>query len=622
MVATPWGNKDELKAQKLPPGPAMVAEEVAESQRRRLFGAMVASVAEKGYEGTGVADLSEISGVSPRSFYQLFEGKQDCFVATLGAVLSLFVARTMEAPRDEDWREEARTRMVAFASFVAEQPAAARLLLVEAHAAGPERSALNERGVIAIERQVREQMVEAGAPGAIPEEMTVAAVAAVIGGVRTRLVDGNTQQLPAFAEQLATFLLEFEPPVRPLRSAIRPPERREEEKEAGDHAERALRAFEALLVDHGFSELTMGQVAERAGMSVRTLYANFADREELMLAAVDSAAAQAVAAMLPAYRRRHNPAEGVRAAFSAFFGLLASRPNLAHTLLAAVREGGAPALARRSEVLRAIEPLLAAGIPAHLRPVSVRIASEAHLNAVLGLATRRLIESGAESLPGLAAISSYMVLAPVLGAEQASAAAEGKSYRRPPPEVAEALLHAGVRPIGNRLMTAVTQGQMTAEELAAAALLPLEGIEAQLPDLEAAGVIEPVPGGDPAGPARYQAASGQLSLEEWATLSQAEREAMSAEIGRVIEAEVEEAVEAGTFDARTDRSLARIPVWLDEEGWKELTRRVDASIDEVLAIQKRAGKRFMEEGNPRAGSFGRVLLASFEVPRREADAVE
>lgn len=620
MVTTPWGDSDELRSMKLPPGPASSAGEVAASQRRRLLAAMVASVAERGYEATGVADLSEISGVSPRSFYQQFEGKRECFLAALEGVLALAVESTLAAPPGGDWKEEGRNRIVAFASFVAEQPAAARVLLVEAHAAGPEFSELVDGAIRRVERTVKQHLDQLGLPGGMPPDLIVGAVAATVAGVRGRLLSGRAKRAPEYAGELASFLLQFEPPARPLRVAVRAPEPRDEEREAGDHAERALRAFEALLVDCGFAEITMGQVAERAGMSVRTLYANFAGREELMLAAVDSAAMQAVAAMLPAYRRGPSPSEGVRVAFSALFGMLASRPNLAHLLLLGVGEGGVPALDRRAQVLRQMEPLLAAGVPVHRRPVSIRVASEALLNAVLGLAARRLADSGAEALPGLVAISTYLVLAPVLGAEQATAAAEGKSYRKPPPAVSDVILGANSRPVSEQLLVGLVTGAKTAAELAEGTLLSRQEVDDQVRTLEGNGVIkavEPEPGSTVT---RYDVAWAQMLSDEAAEYSRAEREALSLQIGQVIKAEIEEAVEAGTFDAREDRFLVRVPTWLDEQGWKELLDHLDASLEETLEIQRRALERLREAGDPDGGSFGRVLIANFEVPRREGGA--
>lgn len=617
MIATPWGNSEDLRGLKLPPGPGSSAEAVADNQRRRLLAAMVASCATKGYEETGVADLAAIAGVSPRSFYQHFEGKHDCFLAALEEVLGLAVERVLEAPAGRDWREEGRNRIAAFASFAAEQPAAARLLLIEAYAAGPRSSELVEGTVRRLEAAIEERLADTGLPGAMPRELVVAAIAATLAGIRARLLSGGTGRLADYAEQLASLLLEFEPPARPLRVAVRPPRRRDEEHEAGDHAERALRAFEALVAERGFAGMTMGQVAARAGMSARTLYANFSATDELMRAAVDSAAMQAVAVMLPAYRRAQSPPEGVRLAFSALYGMLASRPNLAHLLLAGVYEGGPPALERRAAALRAIEPLVSAGVPAHQRPVSIQIASEALLNAVLGLASRRLAEAGAEALPGLVAISSFIVLAPVLGTEPATAAAEGKTYRKSAPPVVDAMLRASTLRLGEHVLVALVTGPKSVAELVEETVLSEEEIVAQVQSLESNGLIEPSPPGDEAGEVRYQPGWGRENAELLDSRSRPEREALSAEIGAVIRAEVEEAVAEGTFDARDDRYLARVPVWLDEQGWEELLHNLEGTLERLFEIQRGASGRLRRMGDPDGGTFGRVLLVSFEVPQRD-----
>ena len=68
-------------------GPGTPREEVERNQRERLFGAIVACMAAKGYEATTVADLTEISGVSSRTFYDLFSHKKACFLEALQAMI-------------------------------------------------------------------------------------------------------------------------------------------------------------------------------------------------------------------------------------------------------------------------------------------------------------------------------------------------------------------------------------------------------------------------------------------------------------------------------------------------------------------------------------------------------
>src|SRR4051794_19609841 len=113
MVATPWGQSESLREQKLRPGPGTPAEEVANNQRQRLFGAMVASVAERGYSGTRIADLVEISGVNRRTFYNLFPDKRSCCVATIEAMVEtgLMLTRTSVGAVDDPpaiWEEQIR----------------------------------------------------------------------------------------------------------------------------------------------------------------------------------------------------------------------------------------------------------------------------------------------------------------------------------------------------------------------------------------------------------------------------------------------------------------------------------------------------------------------------------
>src|SRR5215207_712899 len=87
MVETPWGDAASLRERKLRPGRGTPRQEAERNQRERLFAAMVATVAEKGYEATTVADLVKLSGVSRSAFYKHFEDKQGCFLAAIEAMV-------------------------------------------------------------------------------------------------------------------------------------------------------------------------------------------------------------------------------------------------------------------------------------------------------------------------------------------------------------------------------------------------------------------------------------------------------------------------------------------------------------------------------------------------------
>lgn len=612
MVVTPWGGSETLREGMLPPGPGRTPATVAENQKQRLYGAMVASVAERGYWSTRVADLVELSGVSLRSFYDLFPDKRACFLATVTSLASATVEVVLGDLGEGDWEEESRRRLATLAELVARQPAAAKLFLIEAYVAGPEATAAVEETSRQVEAQVRRHLAASKRWAGLPPEIGTVAVAAILEAFRTRLLKEQAQRLPEVADEIASLLLSFRPPRRPLRSAARPPEVRPEEREASDHAERALRAFEALLTEGPYEETTMEQVAKRAKMSVRTLYANFSSREDLMLAAIDSAGALAVATVLPAHRRNPSPTEGIRAAFGALLGLFASRPNLAHLLLVGAFEGGGPAMQRRSEALRPIEGLLSRPDPhRHARPKG--ITAEAILSGILGLARRRLLDVGPGGLPSLIPVCTYVALSPLVGPEQATAAAEEKSYKRGRTRLADISQLGFDDPDMAKLITFLSHRPVSVGELVGTLTQPREEIEAQIAELEDAGVIEMVEDGAEGDDRLFVTGWPVLGSEEWQGRERAEREQLSEEIGRAIKEEVEEAFAAGTFDARTDRFLVRLPIWLDEEGWRELGTTLDRTLDACLAIQERAKRRLVESDDA-AGTPARVVLASFETP--------
>jgi AcrR family transcriptional regulator len=612
MVVTPWGTSESLRETMLPPGPGSSAAAVAGNQRRRLFGAMVASVAERGYWNTRVADLVGLSGVSLRSFYDLYPDKRSCFVATVSALASAAVAGILNDLGDSPWEAESQSRLAAFAELAAAQPAAARLFLIEAYVAGPEAVAVVDETSRQIEELVRRRLATSEKWSKLPPEIGTMAVAAILESFRSRIVRGQTQRLPELAEEIATLLLSLEPPARPLRAASRPPEVRPEEHEASDHAERALRAFEALLTEQLYTETTMEQVAKRARMSVRTLYANFSSREDLMLAAIDSAGALTMATALPAYRRGPNPAEGIRAALAAVLGLWASRPNLAHLLLVAIFEGGAPALERRSEALQPLEGLISK--TGHWRIAAAqRSTPEAIIGGILGLARRRLIDGGAGGLPSLAPICTYVALFPTLGAEQATGAAEGKSYRRSEPRLLELSRAELLDAQSAELLTYLSHGGVRAEELARATGRPREEIEDQLSLLTEKGLAQVVEDEEERAETLFSTGWRVWNNEEWEERDPMERAQISAEIGGAIKEEVEEAFAAGTFDSRPERTLIRLPMWLDDEGWRELQQTLDGTFETCQEIQRRVQQR-RERRDAEPGIPARVILASFEAP--------
>ncbi len=183
-------------------------EQIVESQRERLLAAMADQVAANGYRGTTITEVVKAASVSTRDFYELFDGKEDCFLAAFDAVRGHLedVIRAAVATAD-DWPRQAVAALRATLEFFAAEPALARVCLLDAVSATP---------TIAI--RFREAVLDAApalAAGrgelAEPDSMLPETEDAILGGIvslATRsIIAGETEKLPELLPDFVDFAL-------------------------------------------------------------------------------------------------------------------------------------------------------------------------------------------------------------------------------------------------------------------------------------------------------------------------------------------------------------------------------------------------------------------------------
>ncbi|MFN3622724.1 MAG: TetR/AcrR family transcriptional regulator [Hyphomicrobium sp.] len=105
-----------------------------------------------------------------------------------------------------------------------------------------------------------------------------------------------------------------------------------------------------VLLNNGGERLTTTRVAERAGVSVGTLYQYYPNKQSLLFAVLDShmkAVSEAVEAACERTRGKRM-AETVRAVVEAFVDAKMKRPEVSTALYRIASEVGGPALARRT----------------------------------------------------------------------------------------------------------------------------------------------------------------------------------------------------------------------------------------------------------------------------------
>jgi AcrR family transcriptional regulator len=124
---------------KLTGGPHGLAPEVVQGiQRERLLKATVEVVSRKGYAATTVRDLLAASGLSRRTYYDLYGDKEACYLDAFAEIASQIEATVGAAiEQGRDGRAKVRLALEALVDFCAEEPAAACACLVESLAAGP-----------------------------------------------------------------------------------------------------------------------------------------------------------------------------------------------------------------------------------------------------------------------------------------------------------------------------------------------------------------------------------------------------------------------------------------------------------------------------------------------------
>ncbi|HWM10673.1 MAG TPA: helix-turn-helix domain-containing protein [Solirubrobacteraceae bacterium] len=176
------------------------ADEVRASQRARILRAMTAAVGEHGYHGVRVADVVWRAGVSRKTFYELFGGKDECFDAAYGLWIERLLATTFDAfDSQAEWVSRLRAALTALLGALAREPDGARLCFCEAVAAGGATQERRERAA----RELARLFDAPGTPdGPLGETLRAGRVSELGETLRRELAAGRAAELPALAPEL------------------------------------------------------------------------------------------------------------------------------------------------------------------------------------------------------------------------------------------------------------------------------------------------------------------------------------------------------------------------------------------------------------------------------------
>jgi AcrR family transcriptional regulator len=255
---------------------------VTEIQRSRMLAAALSAVEEVGYSRMTVAQVISRAKVSRKTFYDVFADREDCFLAALEQSVTQAGRHVKEAyARESGWRESVRAGLGELLVFFDEEPALARLVLVEALGAGPR--VLERRAEILDElaKLVDQGRFATSAGREPPEVVAEGVVGAVFAVLHTRALgeDGderfacllgslmNIVVLPYLGARAASRELSRPGPERRRAPSSRAAQGQSRDPMAGLSMRLTYRTVRVLVVIGEHPGASNREIAERSGVS-------------------------------------------------------------------------------------------------------------------------------------------------------------------------------------------------------------------------------------------------------------------------------------------------------------------------------------------------------------------
>jgi AcrR family transcriptional regulator len=197
---------------------------VAAVQRARILTAAAQVLGTHGYTGFSPVRITGRARVSRRTFYDLFENREDCFLALFDETVARAAQLAITAAAGErSWREQVRAGLSALLVFVGDEPVLGSLLIADALRAGPNvlarRASVLETLHTVIDKG-RTQTNTGREPPPLTAEGTVGAVLAVL---HARLIESDAPPpITLLNPLMSTIVLPYLGPAAAAKELQRP----------------------------------------------------------------------------------------------------------------------------------------------------------------------------------------------------------------------------------------------------------------------------------------------------------------------------------------------------------------------------------------------------------------
>jgi AcrR family transcriptional regulator len=199
---------------------------------------------------------------------------------------------------------------------------------------------------------------------------------------------------------------------------------------------RLLLAMSEVLAERGYEDASIGRVCKRAGVSRRTFYEIFHDRDECLLVAFDAAAERIAAPVLLAWEGNGSWCERIRGALGALLEQLDAEPAAARVCVVETLKAGPSVMERRARILEVLVDAVEQG-RGEMKPGSgpPPLAGQGVVGGALSVLHARLLETPSSGprppLSDLRGALMAMIVHPYLGS-----AAARRELKRPSPKAA------------------------------------------------------------------------------------------------------------------------------------------------------------------------------------------
>lgn len=412
-------------------------EQISKAQRARLQGALLEAVSRHGYGETTVRELVALAGVSKTTFYNHFEGKRECFLATFEAVIEEFGRRLIEAyQRPGDFRAKMLATLREFMSLAAEDPAAASLIAVDVLSLGAPGVARREQASERFEALVERALAQAPNPERMPPHTPRALVAGIRAIAYWHLRAGTEAELPGLVEPLIEWALSYQgvegeltrraaaaaaepaPPAPPRAAEALPgweePPDSPVSRRRLSQRQRIVRAAGRVVFERGYEGLSIPAISAAAGVSNQTFYEHFASKRDAFLAAFDELVGETLETVASTFAAAGDRPEAVGIGLRSLLEHIAANEVVGKVAVLELPVAGAQALDRGDAVIDSFTAFLAPGtVPSQFTHTVPEVVREAIGGGIFGVIQHEIVSGRLAELPDLAPELTRLALMPL-----------------------------------------------------------------------------------------------------------------------------------------------------------------------------------------------------------------